>query len=532
MDKRTNIWRKENKGMNTNLIMTELREQHRLLREREKGLKPAEQRRLHQPILEVARRVLELSEIGRKQGLLALEEAAHEHRNGEIYTYINMLVLYIVDGTDPDIVEELGLFKYFSTDPEPYLALEMLMSLIGMLAVQAGENPRVVYSRMENIMPKDLEGIILEEKKRKEEEKLAAAERMSCSAEEFDRICRGNIHLAPTDEGFAQLSILDKIICKLDDRSIQAVFRNKPIEEVLAFGVKGLSGEARRKLFLNLSARKADELVNMLEGPMSLADENGDYLVTDEREKALIGDVAVGALTEIYTLDEQGVIAVPGDLKEALKKLVGQTDPEEGGNTDGLKEGGNTDGLKEEDDTDGLKEEDNTDGPKREKIQDTGCETDEAVGQKALEKFCQGGLLLENADRGYFELVLCDQALRKLDRRWLQRVLLDHYDPPYDLLFALGGEGRRCVLENLSSRKRHMAMEELNRMEEKAKWGEGLSIQKKAAHRAAVDMIKDIYHLWLEGEIVLGSLVQEGLEGLSLADLLWHVAKEVPREMK
>ena len=81
--------------------------------------------------------------------------------------------MYIVDGTDPEFLEELALLKYFSSDPDPELAIEMLMMLVGLLWVQGGVNPRMICEQMDLMMPDDVSGKIDEQEEPAEEWKEA-----------------------------------------------------------------------------------------------------------------------------------------------------------------------------------------------------------------------------------------------------------------------------------------------------------------------------------------------------------------------
>ena len=68
----------------------------------------------NQELLQAVKHILDLSNIARKEGLLALEVATDKKFPAPYSSYLHTLILYIVDGTDPAWVEEIALTKYFS----------------------------------------------------------------------------------------------------------------------------------------------------------------------------------------------------------------------------------------------------------------------------------------------------------------------------------------------------------------------------------------------------------------------------------
>ena len=69
---------------------------------------------------------------------------------------LKMLMRLIVDGTDPDLIEEMALMKYFASAIKDYSALQHLIMMIGAAAIQAGENPRVLEEELALALPKHL----------------------------------------------------------------------------------------------------------------------------------------------------------------------------------------------------------------------------------------------------------------------------------------------------------------------------------------------------------------------------------------
>ncbi len=71
-----------------------------------------------------------------------------------------------------------------------------------------------------------------------------------------------------------------------------------------------------------------------------------------------------------------------------------------------------------------------------------------------MEKICQGEIRLEPKDPGFLEIKICDELLKSLEGRMIQRVLREFYRYTIiTVLEGLSGEGRKIVLSNVSKAK-------------------------------------------------------------------------------
>ena len=109
-----------------------------------------------QLLVDTVRKLIDLSYVARKEGLLALEEKAGVLPDTNGYDTLKMLLMLIVDGTDPDLVEEMALMKYFASGVKGYRALQHLIMMIGVADIQAGANPRVFEEKIILALPKHL----------------------------------------------------------------------------------------------------------------------------------------------------------------------------------------------------------------------------------------------------------------------------------------------------------------------------------------------------------------------------------------
>ena len=91
---------------------------------------------------EIIKSIIDLSNVARKEGLLALEQAGEKFVSCEEQDFAKEIILMIVDGCFPQMVKKVSLLKYFSTEQNAYQAIKNLMTIYALLAVQDGENPR------------------------------------------------------------------------------------------------------------------------------------------------------------------------------------------------------------------------------------------------------------------------------------------------------------------------------------------------------------------------------------------------------
>lgn len=102
--------------------------------------RPYDQMRANE-VIDTFDRILYLQKKARVEGLLALEESLEElDVNEKTEAYLRFLVYHIVEGTDPNLLYEMGMNRYFAMDLPDYDGLRLLMCLKGALMIQAGEN--------------------------------------------------------------------------------------------------------------------------------------------------------------------------------------------------------------------------------------------------------------------------------------------------------------------------------------------------------------------------------------------------------
>lgn len=202
-------------------------------------------------VLEVIDEINYLSNVGRKQGLLALEEAVCDLDDSK-KNLKNMMML-IVDGTDPAMVEEICLMRYMASGYKAYQGLVYLMQMVGSLAIQQGENPRVIEEKLLAMVPESTYDMF------KEREEAKMKNYYQQKVEDIDKskvekFYEGELNTEIVDMGYPELEKLDYLLKKIEDRSLQRALREIDNAD-LELAMKGLSGESRQRVFSNLSIR-------------------------------------------------------------------------------------------------------------------------------------------------------------------------------------------------------------------------------------------------------------------------------------
>lgn len=197
----------------------------------------------------VVTRVIELTAIVRKEGLLLLEDQIKEEDSFFLKTAIKL----VVDAVEPDSVKEILQYLILADD---YSGVELLSRLLiaeGVLAIQNGDNPRVSKERLTAMLG---EKYLLQAKITQEVEEEAAKIKTAQQAKQFLEKKKGR-------EGLPECRTLELFMTRMPDRSIQRVLMEADSRD-LAFALKGCGYPLIQKIFDNLSTElyvtTADEM--------------------------------------------------------------------------------------------------------------------------------------------------------------------------------------------------------------------------------------------------------------------------------
>lgn len=250
------------------IIFQELRECNKMIEQTNDLQKRKEGNKI---LIEIIEKMCELTNIVRKEGLLALEEAAYDLDDVFYGKYLKSMIMLIVDGTDPELVEELSTARYFSANLSGYEALHYLVMMFGGLSIQAGENPRIIEEKLLSLVPEEVAEMYRQKQNEPCENKQE--QEIGLNLDILEEYYSGGIAAVPGDEHYFQIKVADYAIKSLDDRGIQRVLRDVDNRD-LSLAMKGLSGEVRHRIFDNLSRRLAVMIAEDMEfmGPVRMRD--------------------------------------------------------------------------------------------------------------------------------------------------------------------------------------------------------------------------------------------------------------------
>lgn len=187
----------------------------------------------------VITRVMELAEIGRKEGLLMLEDQIKE----EDSFFLKIAIELVVDAVEPDSVKEILQHLILADD---YSGVELLSRLLiteGALAIQNGDNPQVLKERLTAMLG---EKYLLQAKIIQQAKEKASKIKTTQQVKQFLEKKKGQ-------EGLPECRTLELFMTRMPDRSVQRVLMEADSRD-LACALKGCSYPMIQKIFDNLSA--------------------------------------------------------------------------------------------------------------------------------------------------------------------------------------------------------------------------------------------------------------------------------------
>lgn len=273
-------------------FISEVQKNYEKIEELEKNLSSDERRKKHAVFQKRVAMIMECNDGVKKEGLLDLEErTASIDDKGEDYL-VKKLAKQVVNGTDPELIERWAMYDYASKVRAPYEGILYIITVCGMRAIQRGDRQYHLAMLMNAITPEDVaiepeqynEGIIHNEIK-------------DSDIEEF---CIGELRVTEDEIGYVEISAVDALLRSIDDRDVQRLLREITNGDLAKLMI-GLSGEARKRIFDNMSRRLAQMILEDIEYM-------GAYDNMDERLRKAIKESAGNVLGTAFKLREQGDI--------------------------------------------------------------------------------------------------------------------------------------------------------------------------------------------------------------------------------
>ncbi len=260
--------------MMNELFYTELRIRSKEMRSRGIALPGTNQ---YQELFKGIDTILEMSSVARREGCLALEEtdlSCGKYPRGKypLGKYLAKLISLIVDGTQPEQVEEIGMALYYSAHFNARQGLLYLIYLYGVLSIQRDENQWVIQERLLAMLP-DKAVKEYHEKKKKEE----IEERKTSDQEDGEKLLEQlylqQCPVSRDHECYPIFKMAEYAFEAMDDRSIQRFLRDVDNSDLGIF-IKGQSGNPCKAIMNNLSTRLSIMIAEDMDfmGPVRLKD--------------------------------------------------------------------------------------------------------------------------------------------------------------------------------------------------------------------------------------------------------------------
>lgn len=221
-------------------------------------------------VIDAYKRVMSFVELARREGLIALEEACEDLNQNDIaQKFLFKGLMMIVDGTEPEIVSEMGMNRIAVNACHSYEGLIILMYHKAVLMMQQGDNPLVIGAYMQSLMPEFLEEILV--RKMREKEQAVPEEKTDEGNKWVRSLCEDNKAIDERDYSIINQTALT--LMQMSDGEIQRLLRETENSDVVTAMVE-LPGKARARLFDNMSTRLrkmvAEDVMKI--GPVTFSD--------------------------------------------------------------------------------------------------------------------------------------------------------------------------------------------------------------------------------------------------------------------
>ena len=210
-------------------------------------------------VIEAYDRAILFSDIARKEGLLALEEASEGlDLNDVTQEFLLQSIMLVVDGTDPELVAEIGMNRIVANSFSSFEGFVVLMYYKAALMIQSGVNPRVIEEYLKSLMPDFVRKVLSQKDCEKE---------LTKASKEIE----DDKEINEKDHSIVNQTAMT--LMELSDREMQRLLRDTDnIDSIMV--MKGLPGKARTRIFDNVSNRLGIMLAKdmLYMGPVRMKD--------------------------------------------------------------------------------------------------------------------------------------------------------------------------------------------------------------------------------------------------------------------
>lgn len=244
-------------------------------------------------LIDAAIHIVELSDVVRWEGLLALEEFMEGNESG----FAKWLVMLVVDGTDSDLLCEMAVNEYWMRASKGIYAMVDYIHLRGMLCVQEGLNGKILTDFLQTLIPLKLRPEYREKLLEHQDKQNAMKEkREKENIEKFASI----YPVFHSKEVIEKIHVLENKVGEFPNRTIQRVVRD--LDNYCAeICIYAMGKEARKKVLENMSSRLAVLVIEDIVHFDSI--EEQEVLKYIEKTLSIINKLT--EMGEIYESDEE-----------------------------------------------------------------------------------------------------------------------------------------------------------------------------------------------------------------------------------
>jgi len=208
--------------------------------------------------------VLVFHKLAVKEGLLCLEEACKTLDMESEDKFFAELIMFMADGANSMQLLEYGLNRYFTANFTGCEGLIYMIYLKGALMIEENEDPCISEKILESMLPENVR-LVYTEKKRNEAERVKKAEQEKLR-HKIGLICNNK---KADERGYTLLSEASLIFESRSDRDIKRILREVDCW-ALAVAMNGLSGNACKRIFDNMSDKVAAAIIEYMESMPSV----------------------------------------------------------------------------------------------------------------------------------------------------------------------------------------------------------------------------------------------------------------------
>ncbi len=216
-------------------------------------------------LLDTAKQIMEISFIVRREGLPVMEAYTPKIKDKSIAA----MMMYAIDGTSSEILEDICWSKYYASELKGYDALIYMIWLKAILSMQEGEKPIVVCERIKAMIPVEVAGdidILFET----EMNRFVYLEKNGGSAKLVKKLCTEEAVPEKGSESHVLMRLASHILTKCVDNAAIEKMAQEAEDEMLAVAMKGFDGSTRKVIFDAMSKDRAKQIAGSMEylGPV------------------------------------------------------------------------------------------------------------------------------------------------------------------------------------------------------------------------------------------------------------------------